>query len=75
MDLCQTGCSYGFGIKLTKHILQLALEVVLINYLDLLERYLRPLILQHLEDFHILLGRDSLQGADILPGLEIDAAT
>jgi hypothetical protein len=75
VDLCETGCSYGLGIELTKHILQLALEVILIHDLDLLKRYLRPLILQHLEDFHIFLGGDSLQGADVLAGLEIDAAT
>lgn len=73
MDLCETGCCYGLGIELTEHILQLALEVILIHDLYLLERYLRPLVLQHLEDLHIFLWRDSLQGADVLPGLEIDA--
>lgn len=75
MDLCETGCCYGFGIELTKHILQLALVIILIDDLDLLERNLRPLILQHLEYFHILLGRNSLECADVLAGLKIDATT
>jgi len=48
VDLSKTGCCYGFGIELTKHIFQLALEVILIYDLDLLKRNLRPLILQHL---------------------------
>jgi hypothetical protein len=75
VDLSEAGCCYGFGIELTKNIFQLALEVILIDDLDLLEWNLRPLILQHLEDFHILLGCYPLQRADVLAGLEIDAAT
>jgi len=75
VDLSETGCCYGFGIEFTKHIFQLALQVVFIDDLYLLKRNLRTLILQYLEDFHILLGRYPLQCADVLAGLEIDAAT
>ena len=36
VNLCQTCCSYSLLIKLTKDILNLALKVILVDYLDLL---------------------------------------
>lgn len=75
MYLSETCRGNSLFIEFTKDILKLALEVIFINYSDLLEWKCGTLILKHLQYLDIFFGRYFLQSTDILTSFKIDTST
>jgi hypothetical protein len=71
MNLSQTCSSYSLSIELAEHIFNLALEVILIDNLDLLIWELRAPILEYFQHLDILFRSYSLKGTDILPSFKV----
>ena len=75
MNLCQTSCCYSLLVKLTEYILNLAIKVILVDYLNLLISERRSLVLENLQDFTVFLRGYSLEGANVLASFEVYSST